>query len=278
MASAVRKWVPLMLIAAATAASVAVYDRVPPSVALQLEGMLPFEVSTPARPLSREFALFLIPALTLIVWAAFRSAPTAVGQRFGRRLFRNAPEAVTSAEQFDRFGKTYDSIVLGVVLLLIGFHAAVLADLLTHSTMAARIIAIVLGASLVLMGNVMPRLRPNWVAGLRTKRMLEDPQLWRAAHRAFGTAFVVSGILTMTVGLVAPRYGLVAGVATMVASLVVGWVASIRRSIRVPPAALVMVGLLCARPLAVDAQSADGPVPVVRTAPSVASYEDRRCP
>jgi uncharacterized membrane protein len=92
----------------------------------------------------------------------------------------------------------------------------------------------VLGASLVLMGNVMPRLRPNWVAGLRTRRNLEDPQLWRAAHRAFGAAFVASGILTIAVGLVAPRYGLMTGILAMVASLVVGLVASGRPSLDTP--------------------------------------------
>jgi hypothetical protein len=234
MASVDRRWLPPVLIALATAASLAVYRSVPPLVALPLDGVLPFNVSAPERLAPREWALFLIPALTLIVWGAFRAAPTAAGQRMARRLFRNAPEAVTSPEQFDRFGKTYDTIVLGVVVLLLGIHAAVLAALFEYPAMASRIIPMVLGASLVLMGNVMPRLRPNWVAGLRTRRNLEDPQLWRAAHRAFGAAFVASGILTIAVGLVAPRYGLMTGILAMVASLVVGFVASGRRPLNTP--------------------------------------------
>jgi hypothetical protein len=232
MVSVDRRWLAPVLIVAATAASVAVYGRVPPLVELRLEGVLPFTVSEAARPAPREFGLFLMPALTLLVWAAFRAAPTAAGHRLARRLFPNAPEAVTSSAQFDRFGKTYDAIVLGVVLLLIGFHAAILAALLGYSAVASRIVPVVLGVSLVLMGNVMPRLRPNWVAGLRTKRTFEDPQLWRAAHRAFGTAFVISGMLTMIVGLVAPRYGLVTGIVAVLASCVVGFVAS-RRTIQI---------------------------------------------
>jgi hypothetical protein len=235
MASVDRKWVPPVLIAVATVASVAVYGSVPPLVALELQGVLPFTVSESERLAPREFALFLTPAVALLVWAAFRAAPTAFGQRIARRLFRNAPEAVTSPEQFDRFGSTYDTIVLGVVLLLMGLHAAILAALLQYPAMASRIIPVVLGGSLVLMGNVMPRLRPNWVAGLRSKRNLENPQLWREAHRAFGAAFVISGLLTMTVGLLAPRYGLVAGVASVLASCVVGFVASTRRSLPAPP-------------------------------------------
>lgn len=246
MASVDRRWLPPVLIAVATAASVTVYSSVPPLVDLQLEGVLPFSVSEPARPAPREFALFLLPALTLLVWAAFRAAPTAFGQRIGRRLFRNAPDAVTSPEQFDRFGATYDSIVLGVVLLCIGLDAAVLSAVLQYPAVASRLIPAVLGASLVLMGNVMPRLRPNWVAGLRTKRTLENPELWRAAHRAFGAAFVISGLLTMTVGFIAPRYGLVTGIAAILASCAVGFVASTRRPPLAPPVALVVVALLCA--------------------------------
>jgi uncharacterized membrane protein len=233
MASAVRKWLPLLLIAAATAASVAVYDRLPPSVDLRLDGVLPFRVSDARDPMPREFGLFLVPVLTLLLWAAFRWAPTAAGQRVARRLFRNVPESVTAPGQFERFGKTYDTIVLGVVLLLTGFHAAILSALLQHPTIASRIISIALGGVFVMLGNVMPRLRPNWVAGLRIRRTLENPQLWSATHRVYGAAFVISGLLTIAVGLIAPEYGLVTGIIALLASCVVALVVSTRRPARV---------------------------------------------
>lgn len=259
MASVDRRWLPPVLIALASAASVAVYNRVPAMVALELGGVLPFSVSDPGRPAPREFALFLVPVLTLLVWAAFRAAPTAFGARIARRLLPRAPEAVTSPAQFDRFGKTYDTIVLGVVLLLVGLHAAILAVLLGYPDVASRLIPGVLGASLILMGNVMPRLRPNWVAGLRTKRTFEDPQLWRAAHRTFGTAFVASGVVTILVAVVAPRYGLVTGISAILASLAVGFVATNRRRSSAPPAVLV-VALLLGASLHADAQTRSGTI------------------
>jgi hypothetical protein len=226
MANVARKLLPRVLIAAATAASVANYDALPALVDLHLEGILPFALSEPAGPATRGAVLFLMPALTLIVWTAFRLAPTAAGQRVGRALLRNAPDAVTSPEQFERFGNTYDTIVLGVVLLLLGGHAAILLAALQYPAIAIRMIPMVLGASLIVMGNVMPRLRPNWVAGLRTRRTFESPELWRASHRAFGAAFVISGILTMIVGAVAPSYGLVAGMVAVLASCIVGYARS----------------------------------------------------
>ena len=227
MVNGVRKWLPPVLIVAAIAASVAVSLRLPPSVALRLDGILPFEVSDGGRTMTRA-GLFLLPAAMLLIWIAFRAAPTAAGQRLGRRLFRRAPDAITDPAQFERFGPTYDTIVLGVVGLMAGLHTAMLFALLGYAAIAARIIPVVLGAALVVIGNVMPRLRPNWVAGLRTRRMLESPELWRGAHRTFGTAFVLSGLLTIAVGMIAPAYGLVTGIGAILVSLIVGFVASTR--------------------------------------------------
>ncbi|HEU5184973.1 MAG TPA: SdpI family protein [Gemmatimonadaceae bacterium] len=228
MPSVDRKWMPLALIAAAALASVFTYGKLPAMVELRLEGMLPVEPSEPTDLVPRWLALSGIPVLALAIWAAFRAAPTAAGQRVGRLFVRGAPDAVTSPEQFARFEKTYDAIVLAVVALVLGVHAAIIAGALGYAGAAARIVPGVLGGCMILMGNVMPRLRPNWVAGVRTKRTLGDPQLWRSTHRVLGAAFVVSGVLTMVVAFMAPRYGLVTGLAALTLSLIVGMVASSR--------------------------------------------------
>jgi uncharacterized membrane protein len=223
-----RKWIPLVLIGLAAVASLLAYGWLPSTVEFRLDGLLPFDTSEAADPMPRWLALSFVPVLALIVWAAFRAAPTTAGQRVGRLFMRRAPDAVTSPEQFARFAKTYDAIVLAVVLLLLGVHAAIIAGALGYTDLAVRVVPAVIGVSLILMGNVIPRLRPNWVAGVRTKRTLENPQLWRETHRAFGTAFVVSGALTMVVALVAPRYGLLTGLAALLLSCVVGLIASTR--------------------------------------------------
>ena len=246
MASVDRKWLPLVLIGAAVVASAVAYGNVPASVNARFEGLLPFDVPNENETMPRWFALFLMPAVALLLWAAFRLAPTLTGQSFARRIFRSAPEAATSAAQFERFGKTYDAIVLAVVLLLLGFHATLLAGALNAApAIVSRILPAVIGASLIWIGNVMPRLRPNWVAGVRTKRTLEDPQLWRSTHRAFGAAVVMSGLLTIIAAAVAPRYGLLTAIASLLLSLVVGFVASTRRSQTTAHAIAVAVGLLC---------------------------------
>jgi hypothetical protein len=222
---------------------------------LPFHALLPFPMTDPADRAPRWLALSMMPALALVFWAAFRLAPTATGQRIGRRMFKRAPEAVTSPEEFDRYRKTYDAIVLGVVMLFLGFHAAVLAMAWEAPHVAARIVPAVLGGSLVLMGNVMPRLRPNWVAGLRTQRLLENPQLWRSAHRVFGAAFVVSGAATILAAVVVPQYGLLVAIVSVLASCVVGFVASTRHGNTATHAALLGLGLLCTSASATPAQA-----------------------
>lgn len=229
MPNMTRRWLPPALIAVAAAASMTIHDRLPPMVAVPLDSLLPFDLTPVPGPAPRWLALFLMPTLALIVWLAFRLAPTAAGQRLGRRMFRDAPEAVTSPEQFERFGNTYDAIVLGVTMLFLGLHAAVLAAALERPGIASRIVPAALGGCLMLMGNVMPRLRPNWVAGLRVKRTLEDPRLWRNTHRAFGAALVVAGAATMLAAVVAPRYGMLVFVGLLLVSCMVGFVASRRK-------------------------------------------------
>jgi hypothetical protein len=212
-------------------------------------------MTEPADQAPRWLALSLIPALALVVWAAFRLAPTATGQRIGRRMFKRAPEEVTSPAEFERYGKTYDAIVLGVVMLILGLHAAVLAMAWGAPHVAVRIVPAVLGGCLVLMGNVMPRLRPNWVAGIRTQRVLENPQLWRSTHRAFGTAFVVAGVATIVAAVVAPQYGLLVGIVSIMATCVVGFAASTRRGSTTTHAALMIIVLLCTAVSPIPAQA-----------------------
>jgi hypothetical protein len=95
------------------------------------------------------------------------------------------------------------------------------ASALGHDALAPRIITVVMGISLVAAGNVMPRLRPNLVAGVRTRNTLNDPELWRATHRLLGRTFVIAGTVTALVGLLLPAYGLMTAVVALISACIV---------------------------------------------------------
>ena len=78
-----------------------------------------------------------------------------------------------------------------------------------------------LGLGLAALGNVMPRLRPNPIMGLRTRATLNDPVLWARMHRLFGSLLLASGVLVMLLALTAVQYALIGFVATLLLSCLI---------------------------------------------------------
>jgi hypothetical protein len=221
MANAARKWVPLVLIAVAIAATASAVRDLPAAVAIDLRGVLPIALEPTADSAPRWVAVVGLPLLAAAIWLLFQLLRSRGGLRFGRRLFRNLPDSLGDPATMDRFRATYDTIVLWVVVLMLGVHAGVVAAALGHGSLAPRIINVVMGASLIALGNVMPRLRPNIVAGVRTRGTRTDPGRWRATHRILGVAFVVAGAITILVGLAAPAFGLTTALVALVLACVI---------------------------------------------------------
>jgi len=102
-----------------------------------------------------------------------------------------------------------DAIMFRLVLFLMGMHATVLLGLagpLRGREWAARIIPALLGASMIAIGNLLPRTRPNRSLGIRTSRTLSDRRVWMRTHRMAGYMVVTLGVASL-VGAVAPLIG-----------------------------------------------------------------------
>jgi hypothetical protein len=228
MANDARKWLPLALIAAAIAVTAFVVRDLPPTVTIDLRGLLPFPLEPKADTAPRWVAILGLPAIAALVWALFTVGRRHTGLRIARMFFPDAPAALADPATVDRFRATYDVMALWIVVLILGVHAGMVAAALGHEALAPRIIVVVMGISLAAAGNVMPRLRPNLLAGVRTQRTLTDPMLWRATHRVLGLAFVIAGTLTAIVGLVAPAYGLATAVVTLLLACTVAMISGLR--------------------------------------------------
>jgi uncharacterized membrane protein len=60
------------------------------------------------------------------------------------------------------------------------------------------------GALLILLGNVMPRARPNWMFGIRTPWTLSNDRVWERTHRLGGVLFVIAGAALVLAALLFP--------------------------------------------------------------------------
>lgn len=214
-----RRWIPAVLIAANYLFAGITYHHLPAQVHLQWGELVPWIPSADAEAMPRLFAAFMMPTIALCVWLLFVVGASPMGERFGRRLFpRWLLSDQTGAAAIERFEPTFQVIVSAVVGFLVLLDVVTTGTALGWPVWTVRTFTVIIGLGMISLGNIMPRTRPNWIAGVRTRRTLSDAGLWRRTHRYFGALLMVSGLAVIAVSVVAGRYALVTAAFGMVVS------------------------------------------------------------
>ena len=136
---------------------------------------------------------FALPATTLVFYLLFRSLWRHDRIRTGNGAFE----------------ATYHAIVFRTMAFVFAMHALLMLaltdamDVIGTHTWGKRLVVVMFGVAMMAIGNLLPRTRPNIAFGIRTKRTLSDPQLWRRVHRAGGYAAVALGVIVIVAGLFA---------------------------------------------------------------------------
>jgi uncharacterized membrane protein len=102
----------------------------------------------------------------------------------------------------------FDAIIARVAVFVLGVHAAILASLLGlffGREWAAQIVPLMLGITLISVGNLLPRTRPNLAIGIRTRRTLSDRACWIRTHRRAGYLVVACGVVLVLAALAVPK-------------------------------------------------------------------------
>jgi uncharacterized membrane protein len=142
--------------------------------------------------LPRELALLMPPALIALVWGVFLWVA-----RFAKPEDVDAGRHVTAVTLTALTGVF---LVVEMLMVLIGIGAPV---------NAIQVISLAMGVLLIILGNAMPKSRPNSFAGIRMPTTLRDPANWQATHRLGGVLTVLGGIVLVAAALLAPRQQLV---------------------------------------------------------------------
>jgi hypothetical protein len=101
----------------------------------------------------------------------------------------------------------YDAIMLRFMVFVIGVHALMLAGLLgllRGREWAGQIVPVMLGLTMIGIGNLLPRTRPNLAIGIRTRRTLSDRDVWTRTHRSAGYLMVALGVVIVVSALAVP--------------------------------------------------------------------------
>jgi hypothetical protein len=102
----------------------------------------------------------------------------------------------------------FDGIIARFAVFVLGVHAAILAGLLGllfRQEWAAQIVPLMLGITLISVGNLLPRTRPNLAIGIRTQRTLSDRACWIRTHRYAGYLVVACGVVIVLSALAVPK-------------------------------------------------------------------------
>ena len=120
-------------------------------------------------------------------------------------LLRNLLKRPVEAGGNGEANAAAQDILFWIVAFLTGVHAIVLAVMTGHEPAwpwPQRGVTLLLGITLIAVGNLLPRTRPNLALGIRTARTLTDRRLWILTHRLTGYIAVVSGVITIISGVV----------------------------------------------------------------------------
>ncbi len=132
----------------------------------------------------RDTALLIAPVLALLVSAVLylvgRFAPAAQIEA-SRHAWRTVIPALTAL---------FLVIQGGITLIGLGYPDQMV-----------RIICLALGMMLILFGNIMPKMQPNGLAGIRLP-WLSEPHVWRATQRLGGMMFIIGGLILLAGALV----------------------------------------------------------------------------
>ena len=172
-----RKWFPVIPIAGAFVLSAAVYSRLPNPMATH------WGIDGAANGYSsRLVGAFIMPVMALAIWGFMRGLPYIDPLR----------------ANYAKFQSTYDLMVNAFVTLLALVNVAVLGRSLGWPMPdMGRMMAVLVGAMTLLLGNVLPRARPNWWFGIRTPWTLTSDTVWTKTHRVGGYLMSAAGVITL---------------------------------------------------------------------------------
>lgn len=179
-----RKRIPLLLILVAFVASAAVYEKLPDPMPTHwnLAGEVDGWTALP-------WGAFLLPLMLLAAAAIFHVVPLIDPRK----------------ANYAKFKGTYEILIITIMTFMVGVHLLVLASAIGMNVSLHRLMPIGVGALLMVIGNLLPRTRPNWFIGIRTPWTLSSDRVWERTHRFGGHLFVAAGAVTVVAAVFAPR-------------------------------------------------------------------------
>ncbi|WMI80768.1 SdpI family protein [Anaerotignum sp. MB30-C6] len=103
-------------------------------------------------------------------------------------------------KNYSKFSNVYESMVLLIeIFMAVIMGVVIMESLYPHRIPVTRVVSVSVGLLLVLLGNMLPKVKSNFFTGVKTPWALSSETVWNKTQRIGGKMFFLSGLL-MAVG------------------------------------------------------------------------------
>ena len=183
-----REWLQILILAAPFCVAALLWNKLPDRMPNHwgINGQVDGYASKPV-------ATLLLPCINLVAAVLFLILP-----RIDPKFARYDEETQASLR------RTFAAMRLASTLFLSLVALAVMATPLYPAIPMPTVIIPGLGLLLMVYGNLMTKLRPNWFYGIRTRWTLESREVWIKTHRLGGRLMMAGGACILIFGLLLP--------------------------------------------------------------------------
>ena len=183
-----REWLQILILAVPFCVAAWLWNKLPGRMPIHwgINGQVDGYASKPV-------AALLLPCINLAFTALMMVLP-----RIDPKFARYDEETKASLR------RTFAAMRLAVTLYLSLLALVVLVMPLYPAIRMPTVIGSGAGLLLMVLGNLMTKLRPNWFYGIRTRWTLESRDVWIKTHRLGGRLMMAGGVCILIFGLLLP--------------------------------------------------------------------------
>ncbi len=119
---------------------------------------------------------------------------------FSTLLLVFIPRVEPRKENLAQSQKAYQTVIGGLLLFFAGLHLITILSTLGYGSDVGTMMAFLLGALFMAIGNYLGKIRSNFMFGIRTPWTLSSEISWNKTHRLGGWLFFIVGLLVFLSG------------------------------------------------------------------------------
>lgn len=191
-------FINLSIIAVAILLSILTYSNLSPEIAIHWTNG---EVN---RTVPKLLGVLLIPAVMIVAYGILYL------------LFKTDPEKENLSNRIKNIS------ISTVLLLLFSVHVAVLAVGLGYVLDMNIVAGLIIGTVVMILGNIMPQAKKNFIFGLRTPWTLSNDKVWAISNRFTGRIFLLAGFLILLSVIIIPQHNSIFTISLVLLVAIIG--------------------------------------------------------